>query len=258
MRRLLSSVLVLYLGVSLSLCFTPPRSSCGSIITGIWQHGQPPHFSRHQVSSRALGMPLRSSPEVSDEPVGPFSPTYVASFRRLTSLKWISRTLDWIKSSRGAKEGKQITVDVAVVGAGIAGLICARELYRKGFDVLLLEASGAPLFSLPEREKERNALLPFLFALFKGLMLFATPADGVGGRIRTDIVKGFLLDRGFQVCGSILLKRNGGWFNGTEGCAFFLARFSLKRTPRRGASWTTGLLIYRNSGPALSCMWMEN
>ena len=54
--------------------------------------------------------------------------------------------------------------DVVVVGAGLAGLRCARELGRAGLDVLVLEAS-----------------------------------DGVGGRVRTDRLDGFRLDRGFQV-----------------------------------------------------------
>jgi phytoene dehydrogenase-like protein len=53
---------------------------------------------------------------------------------------------------------------VAIVGAGLAGLACARELTVRGVDVAVLEAS-----------------------------------DGVGGRVRTDEVDGFLLDRGFQV-----------------------------------------------------------
>jgi phytoene dehydrogenase-like protein len=51
-----------------------------------------------------------------------------------------------------------------VVGAGLSGLSCALLLERQGVDVHLLEAS-----------------------------------DDVGGRIRTDEVDGFLLDRGFQV-----------------------------------------------------------
>ncbi len=55
-------------------------------------------------------------------------------------------------------------VDVVVVGAGLAGLACARTLVAAGVDALVLEAS-----------------------------------DGVGGRVRTDRVDGFLLDRGFQV-----------------------------------------------------------
>ncbi|HUL34150.1 MAG TPA: NAD(P)/FAD-dependent oxidoreductase [Candidatus Eisenbacteria bacterium] len=54
--------------------------------------------------------------------------------------------------------------DVLIVGAGLAGLCCARELQAKGVNFLVLEAS-----------------------------------DGIGGRVRTDTVDGFLLDRGFQV-----------------------------------------------------------
>lgn len=55
-------------------------------------------------------------------------------------------------------------VDVVVIGAGLAGLSCAAGLQRAGLDVRVLEAS-----------------------------------DGVGGRVRTDTVDGFTLDRGFQV-----------------------------------------------------------
>jgi Flavin containing amine oxidoreductase len=54
--------------------------------------------------------------------------------------------------------------DVVVVGAGLAGLTCARELVARGRHVLVLEGS-----------------------------------DGVGGRVRTDHVDGFTVDRGFQV-----------------------------------------------------------
>ena len=54
--------------------------------------------------------------------------------------------------------------DVLIVGAGLAGLCCARELQAKGVSFQILEAS-----------------------------------DGIGGRVRTDEVDGFLLDRGFQV-----------------------------------------------------------
>lgn len=56
------------------------------------------------------------------------------------------------------------TRDVVVVGAGLAGLQCARDLVAAGRDVLVLEAS-----------------------------------DDVGGRVRTDEVDGFLVDRGFQL-----------------------------------------------------------
>jgi phytoene dehydrogenase-like protein len=54
--------------------------------------------------------------------------------------------------------------DVIIVGAGLAGLSCARELHAQGISFQIVEAS-----------------------------------DGVGGRVRTDEVDGFLLDRGFQV-----------------------------------------------------------
>ncbi len=55
-------------------------------------------------------------------------------------------------------------LDAIVIGAGLAGLACARDLAKAGKRVRLLEASDAP-----------------------------------GGRIRTDLVEGFRLDRGFQV-----------------------------------------------------------
>lgn len=57
-----------------------------------------------------------------------------------------------------------MSADVVVIGAGLAGLCCARELAAAGLSVSVLEAS-----------------------------------DAVGGRVRTDHVGGFLLDRGFQV-----------------------------------------------------------
>lgn len=57
-----------------------------------------------------------------------------------------------------------MTYDALIVGGGLAGLCCARHLEQRGARFLLLEAS-----------------------------------DGLGGRVRTDIVDGFRLDRGFQV-----------------------------------------------------------
>ena len=54
--------------------------------------------------------------------------------------------------------------EVVIIGAGLAGLCCARELVRAGIDCEIHEAW-----------------------------------DDVGGRVRTDRVDGFLLDRGFQV-----------------------------------------------------------
>jgi len=53
---------------------------------------------------------------------------------------------------------------IVIIGAGIAGLTCAKYLKDSGIEAVVLEAS-----------------------------------DGVGGRVRTDMVGGFTLDRGFQV-----------------------------------------------------------
>src|SRR5215212_1377189 len=53
---------------------------------------------------------------------------------------------------------------VVIVGAGLAGLTCAKVLTKRGHEVAVFEA-----------------------------------LDEVGGRVRTDALDGFLLDRGFQV-----------------------------------------------------------
>ncbi len=54
--------------------------------------------------------------------------------------------------------------DVLIIGAGLAGLACARHLADASVSFQIIEAS-----------------------------------DGIGGRVRTDETEGFLLDRGFQV-----------------------------------------------------------
>src|SRR6266403_5500618 len=69
-----------------------------------------------------------------------------------------------LSSVRSKKEKMSSSADVLIVGAGLAGLCCARDLQAKGVSFQILEAS-----------------------------------DGIGGRVRTDEMDGFLLDRGFQV-----------------------------------------------------------
>jgi phytoene dehydrogenase-like protein len=59
---------------------------------------------------------------------------------------------------------KRESVETLVIGAGLAGLAAAVRLHEAGREVLVLEAS-----------------------------------DAVGGRVRTEEIDGFLLDRGFQV-----------------------------------------------------------
>lgn len=59
---------------------------------------------------------------------------------------------------------KHTTPQVLIIGAGLAGLACARRLTQSGLTCTILEAS-----------------------------------DGIGGRARTDRVEGFQLDRGFQI-----------------------------------------------------------
>ncbi|MEI8089520.1 MAG: NAD(P)/FAD-dependent oxidoreductase [Opitutaceae bacterium] len=54
--------------------------------------------------------------------------------------------------------------DIIIIGAGLAGLTCARRLHAAGVSCVVFEAG-----------------------------------DAVGGRVRTDILEGFRLDRGFQV-----------------------------------------------------------
>lgn len=69
-----------------------------------------------------------------------------------------------VKATPAPKPEPPPELDVIVIGAGLAGLACTRDLAASGLRVRLLEAADAP-----------------------------------GGRVRTDTVEGFRLDRGFQV-----------------------------------------------------------
>src|SRR6202161_1979354 len=61
-------------------------------------------------------------------------------------------------------ESMSTSADVLIIGAGLAGFSCAKRLTEADITFQIVEAS-----------------------------------DGIGGRVRTDEVDGFLLDRGFQV-----------------------------------------------------------
>ncbi len=98
----------------------------------------------------------------------------------------------------GADVDVNMDLDVVVVGAGASGLACTADLLAAGLRVRLLEAG-----------------------------------DAVGGRMRTDRIGGFTLDRGFQVFNTSYpqVKR----------------RLDLKALRLR--PFTAGLLVHTSDGP---------
>ena len=93
-----------------------------------------------------------------------------------------------------------MTAPIVIIGAGLAGLATARELVAAGRTVTILEAS-----------------------------------DGVGGRVRTDVVDGFRLDRGFQV----LLTAYPACRDMLDYAALDLRAFEPGALVRRGGEWFT-------------------
>lgn len=89
---------------------------------------------------------------------------------------------------------------VLIIGAGIAGLTCAVYLRQAGINALVLDA-----------------------------------ADGVGGRVRTDLIDGFRLDRGFQ----ILLTAYPEAQQLLDYSALDLKRFRSGALIRHDARWMT-------------------
>ncbi|MCH9668725.1 MAG: FAD-dependent oxidoreductase [Actinomycetia bacterium] len=115
---------------------------------------------------------------------------------------------------------------VVVVGAGLSGLAAARHLTRRGVDVTVLEAS-----------------------------------DAVGGRVRTDVVDGYRLDRGFQLYnpaypeGARVLDHESLDLRPfVAGARIVVSRGGGRRServadPRRQPSWTLPSLIARIGSP---------
>ena len=88
------------------------------------------------------------------------------------------------------------TADVVIVGGGLAGMSCARHLQDIGVPYRLIEAS-----------------------------------DRIGGRVKTDRVDGFLLDRGFQVLQT----------------AYPVVRRTLMNYPLRLKRFPPGVVIHRDN-----------
>lgn len=87
-----------------------------------------------------------------------------ATTRERATTSLVSRARPRSRALRVRCDATKDSADVVVIGGGLAGLAACCELEKRGIDYLLLESS-----------------------------------DEVGGRVRTDVVEGFLLDRGFAI-----------------------------------------------------------
>lgn len=86
------------------------------------------------------------------------------------------------------------TADVVVVGAGLAGLAAATRLQQAGIETIVVEQG-----------------------------------DAVGGRVRTDVVDGFRLDRGFQVLTEADARAQAGRLLGGDPARWHLLRADVIR-----------------------------
>ncbi len=109
-----------------------------------------------------------------------------------------------------------MTPPVVIVGAGLAGLAAARHLTQAGIPCTVLEAS-----------------------------------DGVGGRVRTDRVDGFLIDRGFQV----LLTAYPECRNVLDYAALDLRTFEPGAVVRTGSGWHRLADPFRRPGRAVASLF---
>jgi phytoene dehydrogenase-like protein len=107
-------------------------------------------------------------------------------------------------------------VDVCVIGAGPAGLSCARLLRANDLRVTIVEA-----------------------------------ADDIGGRLRTDQTQGFLLDRGFQVLQTDYPEAQ----RQLEYHSLDLHPFLPGALIRRNGRWQRFVDPFRSPGQTLSAAW---
>ena len=104
--------------------------------------------------------------------------------------------------------------DVVIVGAGLAGLASARRFVAAGQRVRLIEAEDAP-----------------------------------GGRIRTDLVDGFRLDRGFQVLLTAYPEAQSVFdYTALDLCAFRPGALVFHAATARAPGWRTA------GGRILTCV----
>ena len=111
---------------------------------------------------------------VSSPAVSPQSSSSSSTTRRARSRRCVRPTAAAAAAAAVAAVSDDVKTeaDVVIIGGGLAGLCAAKSLTEAGVDFLLLEGT-----------------------------------DGLGGRLRTDEVDGFLLDRGFAI---FLTGREGG------------------------------------------------